>query len=361
MARKRDSSFMSIGETCELLQVSRPTLNAYRKKHGIKESIVKGEVRLDRIDVLQKLYFPIKDEVEPTLVFSIENSFRVEDCEITEDVFDFRLIRDIDPFGAICLLCCIKTRIQDHGSPSLLSDKGSTSVYLRDIGLFAELNRLDSHRVHFADDALLTPDATPADVILPLHIIGYKGGEKAILDILYRQLRAQGFSEDMCGHLGWVLGELADNVAIHATGPCYVMLTSQQSDEKVLVLTIGDIGGGIPDSITSKAEYRELSDVKAFVYSFKSGVSSWGDEHKRGKGLNDILGVAKGNRGSVQAESNGQAALFDFHNDPPMCSLTSAGTQSQGTRYCVVLTDSQFAPTTKSEIDQMLDRFLEEL
>jgi excisionase family DNA binding protein len=360
MRRKADASYMTIEEACKLLQISRPTLNSYRKKHRIKENKVKREIRLDKLDVLKKLYLPNKDTA-PELIFTVTNTFDVDDCEIAKDVFDFRLIKEIDPFGAICLLCRIRTRIRDQAAVSLLSDKRSTSAYLRDIGLFAELSRLDSRQVHFDDATLLKPDRTPADVILPLHIIGYRGGEKAILDVLYRQLAAQGFSEDLRSSLGWVLGELADNAATHATGPCYVMLTSRETDQKILVLTVGDIGGGIPKTIKSKAVYSGLSDMQALIWAFKSGVSSWDDKHERGKGLNDILGVAKGNRGNVRAESNGRAVRFDFKSGSHCCSVGDAGTQSDGTRYCIVLTDSEFAATTKSEIDQMLDKFVEEL
>jgi excisionase family DNA binding protein len=140
MEKRADASYMTIEEACKLLKVSRPTLNSYRKKYGIKESRVKREVRLDKLDVLKKLYLPSKDTA-PELIFTVANTFDVDDCEITKDVFDFRRIREIDPFGAICLLCRIKTRIRNRGAVSLLSDKRSTSAYLRDIGLFAELNR----------------------------------------------------------------------------------------------------------------------------------------------------------------------------------------------------------------------------
>lgn len=185
-----------------------------------------------------------------------------------------------------------------------------------------------------------------------------------VFDDIYRSLKTQGFSKDLCASLGWTLGELADNTATHAGGvPCYFMLssTSAPASRKFLTLTIGDIGVGIPAAIRSKEKYKGLKNYEALLSAFKSNVSSWGDEHKRGKGLNDVLAISKGNGAWVRTESNNMGVFFDFRADPYTIRPRSAGTEQDGTRYCMVLIDTKLELVSKREIDGMLDNYLGQL
>jgi hypothetical protein len=342
------------------LDVSRPTLNKYRQKFSLNEVTVKGEVRIDKLDLLQKVYFPASG-VEARLSFVDSIEFRVEECEVAPNIFDMRLIRDVDSYGAICLLCCLKSRMRERQTIYLLTDKNPASMYLRDIRFFREAARLDSANIQFAGELLGELDDQPGDVILPLHVIGYKGREKAVLSEIYDKLRQQGFSEDLCASLGWTLGELADNATTHAHGVCYFMLSSHLNAQKLLTLTIGDTGIGIQSSLRNNPKYAGLDDRRALVWSFKSDVSSWDDQHHRGRGLNDLIGIAKGNRASVRSESGGLGLTFDFRDDRSDVGFMIPGTGAPGTRYSVTLIDSNFEFVSRSDVDAMLDNFLESL
>jgi len=102
-----------------------------------------------------------------------------------------------------------------------------------------------------------------------------------------------------------------------------------------------------------------LTDFEAFISAFKSDVSSWDEHHKRGKGLNDLLAIAKGNGAGVRAETNGMGLFFDFREGSGSVTARAAGAKNSGTRYSMVLIDTQFEFVTKKEINAFLDAFLE--
>jgi hypothetical protein len=356
-----NAEYISIADACTLLDVSRPTFDSYRKKHGIKDYRKKGRVFFRTVDILERLYLP-QELTAPKLSFTVVDDFNVEAAEVAPGVFDIRRIGTIDPYGAICLLCCLMGQIRRGGDVFLLVGRNTASFNLQSMNFFHELKRSHAEHVHY--DAALLEDVSPdqAGIIIPLHFIGYKGGEKRILDEIYAGLRRQGFSEDLCAALGWTLGELADNTATHAGGvPCYFMLSSMigRGPSKFLTLTIGDVGEGIPSTLKTNARYHDMSDYVALINAFKSDVSSWSDEHKRGKGLNDLLGVAKGNGAWVRAESNRQGVLFDFQGKTDRIDHDTAGTLEQGTRFCMVLIDDAFEYVSKATIDSILDDYLE--
>ncbi len=297
----------------------------------------------------------------PTIDLTVLNDSTVEELEVAPAVFDLRLIRSIDPFGAICLMCCIKSQIANKKHVYLLTGMSSASFYLRGINFFQELKRVNAEYLHYNSETLRDVALSNPEVILPLHLIGYRGGEKSILNDIYTSLRGQGYSEDMCSSLGWTLGELADNATTHANGPCYFMLSSFVGPKKFLTLTIGDIGIGIPFTLKTNDLYKNLDDYKAFISAFKSDVSSWADIHDRGKGLNDLLSIAKGNGAWVRAESNEMGVFFDFSKNTDSVDMKKATTKAKGTRYSMVLIDSEFDYITKSEINTLLDNYLEKL
>jgi hypothetical protein len=354
-----NSEYFTLDEACDLLQVSRPTLNAYRRKFGIASIKVKGRILLRKVDVLQRLYLPTPPG-EERLALTVLSDFSVEDIEVAPGVFDIRRIGSVDPFGAICLLCCLRERIEQASHVYMLIGRDSATFSLHGMNFFSELMRTGSQFVHFDQTLLSDLDVTSPEIITPLHLVGYRGGEKSILDDIYVRLQRQGFSEDLCASLGWTLGELADNATTHAGGPCFFALSSMVGPYKFLTLTIGDIGAGIPATLKSNPLYSALTDSEAFVTAFKSDVTSWDQSHQRGKGLNDLLAIAKGNRAWVRAETDALSLFFDFREEGGRISKRPAGTPTKGTRYSIVLIDSSFEYVTKREVNEFVDRFMEE-
>jgi hypothetical protein len=355
-----NNQYFTINEVCNLLKISRPTLDSYRKKYGIENITLKGKVYFKKTDIFEQLSF-VMVGVMPELDLTVLNDVAVEQLEVAPGVFDLRLIRSIDAFGSICLMCCLKSWIAERKHVYLLTGKSSACFYLKGINFFQELKRVNGEYLHYNSEILRDVSSGNPEIILPLHLIGYKGGEKSILDGIYASLRLQGYSEDMCSSLGWTLGELADNATTHANGPCYFMLSSLVGPRKFLTLTIGDIGLGIPFTLKTNEHYENLDDFKAFMSAFKANVSSWADIYDRGKGLNDLLAIAKGNGAWVRAESNGMGIFFDFSNKADSINVKTAGTKATGTRYSMVLIDAEFDYVTKREMNNILINYLEEL
>jgi len=352
--------YFTIDEACELLRISRPTLNAYRDKHSIKHYLIRGKVYYKKLDMLN-LYSHLSRTQMPEIDLTVLASSTVDNIEVTPNVFDLRLIRTIDAFGAMCLFCCFKSRARKRQHVYLLVGVNAGVIYLKGMDFFQELKVVDTNYVHYDDDALRNVPVSNSGIMLPFTRVSYRGAEKHALEKLNESLRKQGFSENMLASLGWVVGELADNATTHAEGPCFFTVASSIGPIKSLTATIGDVGVGIPVTLKSKERYKNLEDVKAFISAFKSDVSSWDDEHKRGKGLNDILSVAKGNKAWLRAESNGKSVLFDFSTNEIHPELKRAGTDEAGTRYSIMLTDSQFDQITKKEMNELIDRFMETL
>ncbi len=353
-----NGKYFTIDEVCKLLTISRPTLNSYREKYDIRSIKVKGRVFFKKVDILKRLYLPVRPEKQKAEL-TVLSDFAVEDIEVAPGVFDIRYIGVLDPFGAICLLCYLRNRIDRKEHIYILMGRDSASFSLHGMNFFGELTRVGSEYVHYDEDVLSDVSLTNPEIITPLHLIGYRGGEKSLLDEIYAQLKKQGFSEDLCASLGWTLGELADNATTHAGGPCYFALSSVVGPCKFLTLTIGDTGAGIPVTLKSNEIYGGLTDFEAFISAFKSDVSSWAEYHKRGKGLNDLLAIAKGNGAWVRAETNGMGIFFDFRDGSHNITAREAGASNSGTKYSLVLIDSQFKYVTKKEINAFLDAFLE--
>jgi excisionase family DNA binding protein len=253
--------YFTIDEVCELLGVSRPTLNAYRKKHDIDSVKVKGRVLLKKVDVLKLMHLPLRPE-QTRIDLTVLSDFAVEAVEVAPGVFDLRRIGVIDPFGAICLLCYMRNRIDQKQHVYMLIGRDSASFSLHGMNFFGELTRVGSEYVHYDEHILEDVNPSNPEIITPLHLIGYRGGEKGLLDDIYARLRIQGFSENLCASLGWTLGELADNATTHAGGPCYFVLSSTVGPYKFLTLTIGDTGAGIPVTLKTNSSYADLSDSR---------------------------------------------------------------------------------------------------
>ena len=285
----------------------------------------------------------------------------IQDLEIISNVFDLRGITVIDGFGALSLLCLIKARLKVGGeSVYVLVQDTYACRYLRDIGFFQEVKRGAPH-LFVNDDVLNAKSALPPDTILELQTIGYRGAEKRILEHLYGALQRQGFTENLCSYLGWTVGELADNAHTHAGGPCYLAITSlhgESQETKFLSIAIGDTGDGIPNSLKKNPLYSPLDDRQAFLMAFKSNVTSWSHDADRGRGLNDLLAIGKGNNAWVRVETNDMSLFFDFRRELPRIEYMPV-TKINGTRVSLVLIDSKFESVSKKIIDDLIDHELE--
>lgn len=347
---------LSIARACELLGVSRPTFNEYRKRFRFKEVREGRRVFFFRTDVFSK--------TPPKAVMSDKSLIVVNDCTVDEllvddAVFDLRGIHLIDPHGVMSLLCSVLGRAQEGKSVRLLVDDSFNTRRLHSLGFFHELERDAALDISWDKSQVVTSGASDPDVFLPIQYIRHRGGERRVAENLIRMLIKHGFSEEIGGSIGWIFGELSDNALTHSKGPCYLMcerfITEKKDDLNYLVIAIADMGVGIHNSLRTNERYSRLDDKTALLTAFKSNVTCWDDEHKRGKGLTDVVKISLGNKSYFRVESTGLGFVLPWEkkafNVRPMCAVS-------GTRYTIVLTDDAFAHVSREIADAHVDNWL---
>lgn len=362
-----NADFISIADACKFLSISRPTLDKYREDYQLKEIKNKGRVFFSKLEIIEKIIYPNQFfETKKYFLTAIDNE-SLSRLFVSSDILDIRGDIALDAFGVISLLCKLKDLIRNENKNIyILVSDSPFCRYLKKLGFFNELTKSNPEKV-FIKSELIADDqsALKGSIILPLHLLGYRGAEKKIIDELYDALMSQGFSEELSSFLGWVIGELSDNCHTHSKGgPCYLMIESNQSKEihsKFLNFVIGDVGIGIPYSLKTNKKYYELSDEQAFISAFLSNVSSWPDEHKRGKGLNDILGIAIGNETWIRCESNGLALLANFFSKKKNIRFIDNATDARGTRIALTLIDNTFTDITRVEVNETINNLLRKL
>ncbi|MCM0604917.1 MAG: helix-turn-helix domain-containing protein [Xanthomonadaceae bacterium] len=356
---------ITISEACRLLGVSRPTLDSYRKKYNLQTSKFGGKIRLSKTEVIKKILLS-QNETPERYTLSIFGGSYIRQIEPIPGVYDLRKIKGIDAFGVMALLCSIKAYLNHNelNEVHLLLDGSPFCSYLESIGFFAEVERSHRDRVSCDYSLLKKIPQTRVAVILPLHLIGYRGAEKKILNELYDPLLKQGFSESCCGYIGWIVGELCDNAHTHSEGPCYLIVEALQkssTETRYLSIAIGDTGIGIPVSLKKNTRYENEEDRRLLPMAFKSEVSRMEVEPKRGKGLNDIIGISKGNRSCLRVESNNLAVMFDFRKNASELEFVAPIVQTPGTRFCLLLIDAEFKEVPRIEVNNVINEFLERI
>lgn len=324
-----------------------------------------GKIRLSKTEIIQKIILPV-GEVDKTHCITLQSDAGIEKIQPLPGVYDLRKISAIDAYGVLALLCSIKAhlRASEGNSVSLLLDGSPFCSYLEQIEFFTEVERAHHGRISCNYTALQSRASLRSAVILPLHLIGYRGAEKKILDELYDPLLKQGFSENYCGHIGWVIGELCDNAHTHSEGPCYLIieaLESQSTGRRHLAIAIGDMGIGIPASLKKNPRYAAQRDKILLPIAFQSEVSRMEVQPRRGKGLSDVMAISKGNSSWLRVESGNLAMMFDFRDGQDKIRFTDPIARAPGTRFGLVLIDSGFNEPSRASINEIMQGFLETL
>ena len=357
-----NDDWISLQQCCQLLNISRPTLNSYRQKKSLRQVLSKGRILLSKIDIIKKIILMSPPERASSLTIFDNSDFKL--IQPIPGILDLRNFKHIDAYGVITLLCAIKCYLkknENHKIYLILDDSFGCS-YLEAIGFFTEVLRGHTSRIFANQEDIVKRVQTRITVILPLHLIGYRGAEKKILDELYDPLLNQGFSETYCGYIGWIIGELCDNAHTHSNGPCYLVIEGVENvstEKRYLAIALGDIGVGIPESLKTNPKYKLLDDTTLLSMSFQSEISRMEVEPKRGKGLNDVLSIAKGNGSWLRADSNGLGLFFDFREGKDLISFSYPNIDTNGTRFCLLLIDSEFQQIDRKEINVMMQNFME--
>lgn len=352
---------ISLQKCCGLLKMSRPTFNKRRNELNLTEVSRGRSIFFKKSEILNKLYTQ-SFFAEPTVnLVQIQQQFDLANILVDKYTVDLRRINVIDPYGVISLLCYVLSIVKLGQNFFFITPAdGNITSYLCRVGFFKELKRKYPALVHWDEkviDKIHVSSAEAENIFLPLIEITFRGQERTILDGLLTDLLKKGFSEEQAGYIGWIMGELSDNSLTHAKGPCYIMFSRYLSaGSSFLEIVVGDSGIGIYNSLLSNEKYKNLNSKQAFLKAFQSQVSSWPDSAKRGKGLCDLLTIALGNKGYVRSDTNDLGLFFNFTANQRSVEFNEPLTKVDGTRFSIILFESEFVGASREEIDSFLNQ-----
>ncbi len=357
---KAPLELLNVDEAARFLGVSRPTFNKIRKERGLKEVKIGKRSRFLKEDLISLLTITEKELPKNYNVF---NDFEISDLEVRRNVFDLRSLEQIDSYGVLSLLCNLIVRAQNGDSIELLIEDNQICQYLKANQFFYELERECKDKITWNKHALTGPAYQDLNTLMPIRGIRAKGGERTIAEELLKLLRKQGFKDSVGRSIGQIIGELADNAMTHSKENiservCYVSAKRfmlQGSD--CIIVGIADTGLGIQKSLKTNQKHKSLSDQKALLEAFRPYVSSWEDSAKRGKGLTDVLSIAMGNHSYLRVDSNDIGLFFDFQNkNDEKISFRNPITDVTGTRFGLVLVDTNFEKCEREDVDTLIKK-----
>jgi hypothetical protein len=163
------------------------------------------------------------------------------------------------------------------------------------------------------DHAALETEAETMEssgVVVPLRSAADAGGEQAISQLLWDQLRDQ-VDPQVLAALGEGVWEMVANALEHSSSDASVMAQVYRSsrhgqppdhDDKVQVV-IGDAGRGIRAALASSPHYAPESDLEAIELALEYLVSSVHEDPGRGQGLSTTAEQVAGLGGKVVIRS----------------------------------------------------------
>ncbi|HAZ14506.1 MAG: hypothetical protein A2X86_00415 [Bdellovibrionales bacterium GWA2_49_15] len=372
MSDDQDPELLTAKEVAKLLRVSEPTLRNMRRTTalGKLEIPIGKRVRFSKQAVM-KYIKGLNDESVPWVIpvgqLSIVSTKDRINLEVKEDLFDLRGLQYIDPYGALSLLTHLIGRSKEGKRTELLINTSEACKKLNFVGFFNCLEQF-APMVVWDKKILVGEKYFPPDSLLPITILRRKGEERRAVEELNTLFIAQGFSEDIGGYTGWLLGELADNSLTHGGQTlsekiCFIQAQRYTIGEnaKCVIIAIADLGQGIQDSLRSNPKYSNMSDALAVLSAFRHKVSSWDDTYNRGKGLTDITSIAMGNQSMIRVSSSNIDFELDFQTEnkceiirvlPPLF-------KSRGTRFGFLYIDHKFKKKSREEADDFLKKEIE--
>jgi hypothetical protein len=349
-------NFLTICECADFLGLSRPTFNLRRKEYKFLEKRVGTKTYISKAEIIVKAFAKEKFE-KPHLNFMLTEKSSGKSIYVDENTLDLRRLSILDAYGVLALLTEVIAKLENNTSLYFVVADTSAIRVLKHIGFFKELKRRFPDTTFWDEPLVESLNESTIKVFQPIRYIGVKGQDRGLLEGIIPALTKQGFKSEVTGYIGWLIGELADNSHTHAKGPCYILIAQlHNSNTKFLDIAIGDTGMGIHKSLKSNPKYKSLSDETAFLKAFKSKVSSWSDEADRGKGLNDILAIAMGNKSVLGVDSGPHGIMFNFTSFEREVEKRRPIFNTPGTRFCLCLINEIFKKVDRAEVDRFIER-----
>ncbi len=343
--------WITFEESCGLLGISRPTFDKRRREFRLKERRWRGRLWFSRRQLADRVLLQSPASVSAKVDLIATSRSRVSQIKRKGNVYDFRSLHTIDPFGVVCLLCTLLTERQ---KASIVVDDSKAVRLLGSVGFFSELIQQRDDIAGLSHSPYTGSWIDPS-IIQPLVSLLYKGGERQAVAELQKSIASQGLTSEIANYAGWLIGELVDNALTHGkTTPCYTIVQRADTENRRIAIAIGNIGFGIHKTLKFNPKHSSLSDREALLIAFRPYVSGWGDEYKRGKGLTDVVKILAGNRGYMRLESGAQALEMDFRHGVNI-DFISPMTRCQGTRFSIELEDHSFQEISRSEADHYIE------
>ena len=364
---EREPILLSVTEAAKLLGISIPTFRSLRNDPSIRRLEIKIGKRIKfskqaLIDHIAGLGDESVPWEIPTGQLAIVSTRRHIQLEVEEGLFDLRGIEYVDPYGTLSLLAHLIGRSRDQKETKLLHASTNACKKLKHVGFFNYLDEF-APMVEWDRTILEGEKYFPPDSLLPITLLQRTGEERRAVERLNTLFVQQGFSAEIGGYTGWLLGELADNSMTHggrsiSDGICFIQAQRYTIGEnsKCVVIGIADLGQGIHNSLRSNPKHATMSDIEATLSAFRSKYSAWGDEYNRGKGLSDILSIAMGNKSLLRASTGDVDIELDFqvHNKHKIVRVTPPLFKTKGTRFGFLYIDHEFKKKTREEADDYL-------
>lgn len=360
-------TFLSVTETAKLLGISVPTLRKMRFEttFGNLEIQMGKRSKFSKKQVIKYLQRS-QDENVPWIIpkgqLAIVSTKDQINLEVQDDLFDLRGLEYLDPYGTLSLLTHLIGRSRNGQKSRLLLSSTNACKKLEFVGFFNYLEQF-APLVQWNHEILKGGQFFPPDSLLPITLVERKGEERNSLEKLYTLFIQQGFSEDIGGYTGWLLGELADNSLTHGGNTfdqkkCFIQAQRYTlgEDSKCVIIGIADLGQGIQNSLRGNPKYSQMNSTTALLSAFRPKVSSWGDEYNRGKGLTDIISILMGNKSLLRVSSCNVDFEFNFQNEsefkvikviPPLFN-------SVGTRFGFLYIDHKFSKKSRDEANDFI-------
>jgi hypothetical protein len=358
------NDLLTIQQSCDLLKVSRPTFARVRKDFALTEFKIGKRIRFSKREIQEKV------SGQPSLGFELRqpkknalshNNFQLEEIWNENEAINLDDLGLIDAFTASSLLCLILARVQKGQTVEIYATTTEKASYLARLDFFNQVKRIGKNLVRVDAKLLEAPSHIHPEIILPISAVGFKGAERRYTSEIKSILKTHGFSEDIGHYIGWTLGELADNAHTHsnAHGMCFISIERLTGRQNFLQINIVDCGEGIPNTLRKNIRYKDLNDSRALIMAFKSKVSSWGDEHERGKGLTDLLKIVFECNSHFRVESGSGAYQFYCHATQAKVTAIEPSTRESGTRFSITLIDDGFTDIKREYVDAFVDEYLE--
>ena len=365
----KESEYLSVTEVAKMLGISIPTLRMMRKTTtlGKFETLIGKRVKFSKKAIeeyLQGKNDEVTSWVIPTGQLEIISTKDTINLEAKKNIVDLRGVHYIDPYGTLSLLVYLISRSRESKKTQLLINTSEACKKLRHVGFFNYIDQF-APLVEYNKKILEGEKYFPPDSLLSITILRRKGEERRVIEQLNTLFIQQGFSDEIGGYIGWLIGELADNSLTHdgnllKNKMCFIEAQrySVGENSKCVVIGVADVGQGIHKSLKQNPKYSNLSDHMAILNAFKQNVSSWDDEYKRGKGLTDILSIAMGNKSLVRVSSGNIDFKFDFQitDKAKITRIEPPLLDAQSTRFGFLYIDHQFNKNTREEADNFLTK-----